>query len=70
MKKRKKFRRRTAIEPVIGHLKKYFKMGELSEREYFTSDKRLISKCLEFEEIDTRMSKKEKEEESYFLYLF
>ena len=28
MKKRKKFRRRAAIEPVIGHLKKYFRMGE------------------------------------------
>ena len=27
-KKRKKFRRRAAIEPVIGHLKKYFRMGE------------------------------------------
>lgn len=28
MKKRKKFRRRAAIEPVIGHLKKEFRMGE------------------------------------------
>ena len=28
MKKRKKFRRRAAIEPVIGYLKKYFRMGE------------------------------------------
>jgi len=27
-KKRKKFRRRAAIEPVIGHLKKEFRMGE------------------------------------------
>ena len=26
--KRKKFRRRAAIEPVIGHLKKYFRMGQ------------------------------------------
>jgi len=28
MKKRKKFRRRAAIEPVIGHLKKEFRMGQ------------------------------------------
>ena len=28
LKKRKKFRRRAAIEPVIGHLKRYFRMGE------------------------------------------
>ncbi|KAF0149739.1 MAG: transposase IS4 family [Ignavibacteria bacterium] len=27
-KKRKKFRRRAAIEPVIGHLKKEFRMGQ------------------------------------------
>ena len=26
--KRKKFRRRAAIEPVIGHLKTYFRMGQ------------------------------------------
>lgn len=28
LKKRKKFRRRAAIEPVIGHLKKYFRMEQ------------------------------------------
>ena len=28
LKKRKKFRRRAAIEPVIGHLKKEFRMGQ------------------------------------------
>ena len=28
LKKRKKFRRRAAIEPVIGHLKKDFRMGQ------------------------------------------
>lgn len=28
LKKRKKFRRRAAIEPVIGHLKKHFRMGQ------------------------------------------
>ena len=27
-KERKKFRRRAAIEPVIGHRKKYFRMGQ------------------------------------------
>jgi IS5 family transposase len=33
--KRKKFRRRAAIEPVIGHLKKYFRM----EQNYLQGDK-------------------------------
>lgn len=28
LKKRKKFRRRAAIEPVIGHLKQHFRMGQ------------------------------------------
>lgn len=32
-KKLKKFRRRTAIEPVIGHLKKEFRMGENYQHE-------------------------------------